>query len=138
MKKKNSKVIRFKDLVDESTARQVHGSSSYVPAPPRRGPRTARPPRRVYESLRRWLRAWTVAPGAAWVSIGRLADMATRDLDMPVYKSTLGYVIQKEYPGIPMRTVSRKYGDLIEVTRSQVEYDMRFLTGPLDDADESC
>lgn len=127
-------VIDRRKMAREITARQAHSVPHSV-SPPTGRPR--RPPLqpRAYMALLRWLEARGPAPvdgAAVWVSIARLADMATRDLNTPVNPSALGYVIRKYYPDMPQRIVKRTEGDLYTSRSHRKEYDIGFLTRGLD------
>lgn len=125
----------IRQVTGEVTARQAHGSPSYCSVGPRDGPRTARPPRRVYAAVRGWLRRYR---GSGWVPVARLADMATVDLSTKISASTMGYVLQREYPGVPARVQRIRKDNRFQTIKSSVEYDTGFLTKYLDDDYESC
>lgn len=117
------KGISRRKMANEATIRQVHGVATGRP-------RETRPPRRVYAAVRGWLRRYT---GSGWVSVARLADMATRDLDVPINRSHMGYVIRREFPEVPVREVQHTNDDRFGTKRRSIEYDTGFLKRYLDD-----
>jgi hypothetical protein len=132
--------INRKKMANEITAREAHGAARYVLVEPREAPRTPRPPRRVYAALRTWLYRWLASEEreTGWIGIARLADIATRDLDMTVDKSALGYVIRREFPGVPTRLQQVRKNDRFETIKNSVQYDTIFLKQGLDGDSETC